>query len=353
MKKRKRAYLNYAYGTKAPRIRNKSISNPRELFRKIRNSFCSHFGCRVTDVRFAQNVSTHIVQMVSAVKKTHPTARVLVDSHEVPWVMESLDNGRLMHENMTYPNYAAMKKASFPRTDVEALDPDEFARNVGTFVDKKRPSIIVLSHISRLTGKQYPIKEIYDKMKEINPDSILIVDGAQVAGAMKYAVAGACDAYVTTTSKFVGAEPLISMAYLSPQFRSRHVSRYPGIKQADFGREAHSAVQRFSDRVYAGDFEEKIRKTRAYALEKIQPIRGVTVRYARGQAPHILTLDVGGRARALEVVEKLKKERVDVFHNMNWSIVEPRIPMVRISISPKTTKSEIDALVAGLKKVLK
>lgn len=348
----KKARLNYAYGVKRPRLKHRKVSvPPKQLFDQIRRFYSSHFYCRAADLRFAQNVTTHVVQIVQGIKKRHPNLQVLVDSHEVPWVKTTFETGKTSSD-MTRPNYARLRHKKIQPTTVKTIDPKKLLDNLPTLLGKRQPAVIILSHVSRMTGETFPIREIYSRMKSLNPNSVLIIDGAQVAGAMKFDVKGSCDAYITVTSKFLGAEPNIAVAYLSPETRSRYLTSYPHLGEGEFALEAHSAVQALSHPAYKSP-EEKIKRMRALALEKIRRINGISIIMPKNQAPQILTLRVGNRAKTKKIVEELERKDVEIFHNMDWSIVEPRTPLLRVSIGAKTTPQEIEKFVNELKSVLK
>ncbi|MBI4044096.1 MAG: hypothetical protein HY392_00115 [Candidatus Diapherotrites archaeon] len=346
--------LNYAYGIRKPWLRRRRVAaSPKKSFEQIKNYFCSHFHCKPADVRFAQNVTTHVAQLVSGIKKKHPGVQVFVDSHEVPWVKESLEQGRLAQGKMTIPNYALPSQRKFSPTKVHVVDPRKLLASLSDLLNRRVPSVIVLSHVSRLTGETFPIREIYSRMKKISPSSILIVDGAQVAGAMGFDAATASDAYITVTSKFVDAEPNLAIAYLSPQLRAAHLRNYPGLNSREFAREAYSAARAVSHPALGGSFEERIKKMREFALQKLRDLEGVSVRLVKNQAPQIITLRVGNRARTGQVVEALNAQGVEIFHNMNYSIVEPRDPLLRVSISPKTSTKEIEKFIKELHSIIK
>lgn len=338
----KRVRLNYAYGIEKPRLRRRKVTeSPGKLFGQIRKFFSSQFHCNPKDLMFAQNIVTHVVQIVRGVKKKHPDLQVLVDSHNVPWIKNTFETG-VTHPDMTRPNYARLRHKKIEPTNVLAIDPKKLLADLPKLVNRKRPSVIVLSHVSRLTGEIFPVKKIYERLKQISPDSVLIVDGAQVAGAMKFDVTNSCDAYISVTSKFLGAEPNLAVAYLSPEMLSRHLENYPGLKQGEFVREAHSAIQAISHPVFEKDFETRIKNMREIAMEKLIGIKGVSIRRVKDQAPHIITLRVGNSQRTKQIVDELRKRGIDVFHNMNWSIIEPKTPLLRVSISAKTSRQEIE-----------
>ncbi|GEM_PF-2383404 len=353
MKKPRKAYLNYAMGIRRQRKPSKIPGvSPRRLFGRLRIEFSRHFFCRPQDIKFAQNVTTHVAQIVTRIKKKIPSAQVCVDSHEVAWIPKSLEAGSLVTENITSPNFAGLKQKRFPATQVRIIDPKTLLQNISMISSGDRPVVIVLSHVSRLSGETFPVKEIYRKMKKINPDSVLVVDGAQVAGAMKFDVRDSCDAYIGMTSKFIGGQPNLAVAYLSPEFGSKYLGKYPSIKASEFASEAHSAMKAFSHPVFKRNFSERINRMRSLALSKLKGVKGISVQSPPNQAPQIITIKVGNRQKTLETVEKLKKRGVEIFHNLGYSVVEPARPLLRVSIGAKTSRVEIDKFVEELRSIV-
>jgi len=69
----------------------------------------------------------------------------------------------------------------------------------------KNTKILAITHVSNVLGTVNPIKKIIAKAKKINPDIIVLVDGAQSAPHMKVDICDlGCDAFVFSSHKMTG-----------------------------------------------------------------------------------------------------------------------------------------------------
>lgn len=344
-------WLNYAYGFRPEYEKVRPTRALDVAFREVGGFFSSHFGCKREDLRFAQNVTTHVASLVHALSGLGDNTPVLVDSHQVKYMRMALESGRLPGEYMTRPNYAKVKQMEFTPRIVSSFDPLEFVKNPGKYVAKSGKQVIVLSHISRLTGEEFPIKQVYAKIKRVNPDAILVVDGAQAVGAQKFKAKGACDMYIGTNSKFIDAEPNLAPAYVVSNVRALlGASDFNPREMASEIHATHAALQYPALKRF--DFS-KIRATRAYALRKLRGVEGVEVFKVKNQAAHMLMLKVDSPAEVRRIVSELEKRRVHVFHNLDWSEHNFDDALLRVSLSVKTTKKEVDHLVRELKEVVR
>lgn len=81
----------------------------------------------------------------------------------------------------------------------------------------KNGDILYISAISRLTGERLINREKYRILKQQFPESIIVVDGAQMVGAMIEDVSQFSDIFLGLSSKFIGANPHIAFAWISPK----------------------------------------------------------------------------------------------------------------------------------------
>lgn len=69
----------------------------------------------------------------------------------------------------------------------------------------KNTKVLAISHVSNVLGTVNPIKEIIQEARKINPNIIVLVDGAQSAPHMKIDVQDlGCDAFVFSSHKMLG-----------------------------------------------------------------------------------------------------------------------------------------------------
>lgn len=346
----KYTWLNYAYGIRPtyPKVDTNQMKASVAL-KKVTGFFSAHYGCKPTSIRFAQNITTHVAEIVNAVKQNGENVPVLVDSHQVKYVKMGLESGALPEDHMTRPNYAPVMQMSFPPSKVVSFDPVDFVKNPAKYVAPHGRQVIVLSHVSRLTGEKFPIRKVYREIKKLNPNAILVVDGAQAVGAASFKAKGACDAYIGTNSKFIDAEPNLAPAYITSKLR-----KLMGVSSFS-AEEMHSelvstAVALRHSSISSFDFTP-IKQMRTYALQKLKDVNGVEVFRVNNQAAHILTLKVKSADEARRIVSELGRRKVHVFHNLDWSEHKPEDALLRVSLGVKTTKKEIDHLASALKEV--
>ncbi len=69
----------------------------------------------------------------------------------------------------------------------------------------KKTKVLATSHVSNVLGTLNPIRQIIKDIKKINPDIVILVDGAQAVGSVSVDVqALGCDAYVFSAHKMLG-----------------------------------------------------------------------------------------------------------------------------------------------------
>jgi hypothetical protein len=278
---------------------------------------------------------------------------VYIDSHEVFWIKDNVQNGKLSLDDMSYPNYAPRHQYISEPHNVTIFDPE---KELEIIEDGSVP-VVIYTHASRLTGQIFPLESILKKIKEKHLNAVCIVDGAQMIGGKKVYPLEHTDAYIVPTSKFIGAELQIGLCLLSEQFKKLYLYSnitYPSTDIEIYKKELYSTNESLGD--FAGvDFELHIQEMRRYLIGSfLKAGLSEYVYVVKDQAPHIVTLSVGDRLITESFVESLEKlHNIAVSHNMKFGIVKPNIPLVRISISVRCTKEHIDALVSVCGMLLK
>jgi cysteine desulfurase / selenocysteine lyase len=109
-------------------------------------------------------------------------------SNFVPWQVLAQETG------------AQLKVINFD-DDVFSIEYSVFSKEVIT----KRTKLVAISHVSNVLGNVNPIKEIVREVKRINPDCLVLVDGAQAVPHMKVDVQDlGCDFYAFSGHKMLG-----------------------------------------------------------------------------------------------------------------------------------------------------
>ncbi len=351
----KTIYLNDADGRKSPLIDRQPALSGNELAFHLKTHLAPHFHVDPTDLYFEQNFSSHLAQVIIWFRKVHPECHdIWVDSHEIRWVETMLASGQLPLDEMTYPNYAPPYQKTFPPSRVHRFDPVEFCKAPERFLSQS-PQIVVMSHVSRITGQLFPIGKIHEFLQQYSCDSVLVVDAAQVVGAQYETFDQHVEAYIAVSSKFIGGEPHLGIACFSSEFQHRYMANQasPEIETSHYAKELFSALQSLQTPAFQDDYPSRIRTLKQWVEQEFSTISGIEVITAENQVPHILTLYVGTREQTREMVTQLRKRfGIIVFHNLDYSLVEPEIPCVRVSISARASKNDLECLGNALRELV-
>lgn len=347
-------YLNDADGRKPKKLTDRNIDDSIDtLTSTLKQRANSLWSDNINDIHIDQNISTHIAYVIALVSKKHKDISVYVDSHEVFWIRDNIQNGKLSLDDMSYPNYAPRHQYISESHNVTIFDPE---KELEIIKDGSAP-IVIYTHASRLTGQIFPLESIFQKIKEKNPNAVCIADGAQMIGGKKIYSLEHTDAYIAPTSKFIGAELHIGLCLLSNQFQALYLGdeiTYPSVDIVIYKKELYSTNESLSS--FAGtNFESYIQEMRAYAVGRFSEA-GLSeyIFDIKDQAPHIITLSVGDETITESFVESLESQYgISVSHNMGFSLVEPKVPLVRISISVRCVKEYVDALASACETLLK
>lgn len=342
--------LNAADGRKRKTLSHRRCGlSPRTLVGKVADLLAREWGVSLETIAFSQNVSTHVAQVVNLVSQTEPVGRVLVDKDEVPWTARQFVEGRTIDDEMTYPNFAPLQRLGVRKQEVISLD----CGDLDTFDTSsmgQEVNILVLCHVSRTTGVEIPVERFYRRWKRARPQDVIIVDGAQVLGARSFSVAELSDVYLSVSSKFLGAQPNLGFAYLSPAFRNDYCRAhdYPGFAQDSFFDELASCFLAW--RTLPPDYERKIRHLRCEA-EELFLRHGLPLAKFPGQVDHIATIETRSAALARSMQRALGEVGVNVFHNLDYSIAAPEVPCLRISLSARSRASDLERFVDAYQEV--
>lgn len=118
----------------------------------------------------------------------------------------------------------------------------EEAVRMMTFEVSKKTKILALTHTSNVLGTSNPVKQIIERAKQMNPDILILVDGAQAVPHSTIDVIDlGCDAFAFSSHKMVGPtgvgvlwvrEQLLGK--LRPYQYGGEMIRKVGIKNTDF-----------------------------------------------------------------------------------------------------------------------
>ncbi len=166
-----------------------------EKYEKAREIVAKFIGANTNEVIFTRNTTESINLLMyslgsNIVGKNDEVVVTIMEHHSnfVPWQQLCLNTG-----------------ASFK---IINLDSNYHLSIDGSALEKiitKRTKILSLTHVSNVLGTINPIKEIVEQAKKINPEIIVIVDGAQAVPHLEVDVKHlGCDFYAFSGHKMVG-----------------------------------------------------------------------------------------------------------------------------------------------------
>jgi len=210
------------------------------------------------------------------------------------------------------------------------------------------PAIFCLSHVSRLDGGTQDVERVFRTVKARHPDSVVLVDGAQSLGVLEPPdVNRVADVYLGMSSKFLGAEPNLGFAFFSDAFYERCGRGYPEIDPQTHDKDLYSLRESLRQPLYGGGYHAWIAGLKDYALARLRDAAPSRVFAPAHQSPGCLTLDFQSKEENRRFVAYAEREGVIVSENANdaWSIIPAPVPLVRVGLSVRTTRADIDRLV--------
>ncbi len=340
-------YLNRAGGIVDPQLTKLRVKNPSLLYRQFVGEMRSLLGLSMHDfLGFAQNATTSIIYALTPILKKNNPFKILVSSHEIRWYKDLFSLGRLPIGETTYPNYAGQRKVAFIKKSMTVFDPHAFIKNPQKFLPSHRPAIIVISHVSRLTGELFMTPKIYRIIKRMHKDNIVIVDGCQAVGAIFVRPQSMSDIYVGVTSKFIGAEPHIGFYWVRSSLAKKYGIKPKSINLQLFSRELYSAVHALRILRRTG---MNISSIRSYFEKSLNKVHIPFLKMPAGQR-HILLIPAK-RKKLSQIIEILEKKGIIAASNTSYSIREPVNPALRISITPHMERKDVDYVVHALEEL--
>lgn len=164
-----------------------------ELFENARKTVADFIGVKQEEIVFVRN-TTEAINMVAYawgrknVGKGDEVATTIMEHHSnfVPWQQLVIE-----------------RRAEFKVWDIEdngTLDLDKISEVVNS-----KTKIFAVTHVSNVLGTINDVKEIVKRAKRINPDILVLVDGAQAVPHMKVNVGElAADFYAFSGHKMMG-----------------------------------------------------------------------------------------------------------------------------------------------------
>lgn len=329
-------YLDQAWGIRESNI-NKSPARPEKLFselnsqiRKLLNISSQEF------LSFSQNATTSLIHSLFTILN-RKNYKIFVSSHEIKWLEDLFSKGKLPTNKTTYPNYAKLENVSFVKKTFKVFDPLTLISNPQKVLGKA-PCIVILSHVSRLTGETLASHKAYSAIKKLNKDNIVVIDGCQAVGAIPVKAKTVSDIYLGVTSKFIGAEPHIGFAWIRKEVVRKFSIKFWNVDATIFAKETYSAVHALKKLTINPKKVLAIRRT----FESYLRNNSLGIAKGTNQTAHISIVPT--KKSLDKAVTYLLSQHFVVSPNTGWSIKEPKTPGIRVSLTSNTTNSQIKKL---------
>lgn len=238
-------------------------------------------------------------------------------------------------------------------------------------LDAVRPDTALVSMmlVNNETGNVYPVDEVAAALREKNADTLLHTDAVQAFLKVPFTVRTLGADLISLSAHKIGGPKGIGGLYLGERLRNPRPLLPGGGQESGYraGTEATAQIAGFAKAVelrveHLHEKLEHMAKIKAYAIEQCKTEIPDLVLIARGTAPHILSVSMPGYP-SQNVVNDLSEAGICISagsacHQGKASQVTAALQLpkkvaagvVRLSFGPETSKEEIDAVVAALKK---
>lgn len=162
------------------------------------------------NICFRHNTTKTVFDVIQSIRSENPSYLLVCND--------------LLHECVLKP---VMRK--WPDTKVlklfTTLDGSLFRGINDCFINQcsKTKSIYIIPHVLSCNGQRIDIHSLTKKIKELNEDNIIIIDGAQALGnisntELRIMNQNYCDVYISCTHKWVGSKKILGFACFSILF---------------------------------------------------------------------------------------------------------------------------------------
>ncbi|MBS3818090.1 aminotransferase class V-fold PLP-dependent enzyme [bacterium] len=336
-------YLNFSNG--APPYNMWRILRPRKEY--IRKRLASTFGCSPEEIALTRNV-TEAMQIALLGLELHKGDEVLTTSHDYPSMKNALYQ-RQKREGIR------VKKFDFPYPPQNRkVLLDFFKKNITS-----RTKLILVCHITNLTGQIFPIKELCRLAREKGIE--VVIDGAHAFGHFEFKQKDLnCGIYGANLHKWMMAPIGTGFLYVRkdkikkiwPLFpapnplgedirKFEHIGTHPEYLECAIGE-----ALTFHHGIGAARKEERLRYLRNYWAQSIGKLPGVKILtpYDPAQSCGIGTFTVKNMDMAQLCHVLFKKHKI---YTINVGIPptagkNERVTGMRVTPSVYTTLKELD-----------
>ena len=247
------------------------------------------------------------------------------------------------------------------------------------FLEKNAQGAILATfmHVNNETGALYDVKSAFDIVKEKSPDAVLHTDCVQSYLKVPFTKKSLGADLISVSSHKVNGPKGVGALYVSPEIiKAKKLSPlfHGGGQETGMrsGTENLYSICAFAEAVseHLSNKEnvQKIEELRAYILEGVSKIEGVSPNLPKVNAPHILNIAVEG-IRSETMLHFLSREGIYISSGSacasnapkktshaleSFGLTQSKMDSsIRISLSHENTREEADLLFVALEKATK
>ncbi len=245
-----------------------------------------------------------------------------------------------------------------PRAD-GIIHPEDVAAAVGNDT-----SLVSVMRVNNETGAVMPVADIFEEVRDVNPDVICHTDAVQAFGKLECKVKKLGADLLTVSAHKVHAPKGCGALYIKKGVRlvprqyggEQQKKRRPGTEAAQTIAAFGVACEQFDIRANAA----YVRQLNDYAKEKLLAIEGVVLNSPADALPYVLNI-TAGRVRSETMLHHLEKREIYLSSGSACAKGKPSHVLsamgydkdradsaLRVSFSKYNTKEDIDALAEGI-----
>ena len=245
-----------------------------------------------------------------------------------------------------------------PRAD-GIIHPEDVAAAVGDDT-----SLVSVMRVNNETGAVMPVADIFEEVRDVNPDVICHTDAVQAFGKLECKVKKLGADLLTVSAHKVHAPKGCGALYIKKGVRlvprqyggEQQKKRRPGTEAAQTIAAFGVACEQFDIRANAA----YVRQLNDYAKEKLLSIEGVVLNSPADALPYVLNI-TAGRVRSETMLHHLEKREIYLSSGSACAKGKPSHVLsamgydknradsaLRVSFSKYNTKEDIDALAEGI-----
>ena len=316
-----------------------------------RKAVAAQLGCSDEEILFTSGgtEANNLALFGVAEARKRRCRKIVVSSVEHSSVIEAAK--KLENDGFTVV-YGAPRAAGI-------IHPEDVAAAVGDDT-----SLVSVMRVNNETGAVMPVADIFEEVRDVNPDVICHTDAVQAFGKLECKVKKLGADLLTVSAHKVHAPKGCGALYIKKGVRlvprqyggEQQKKRRPGTEAAQTIAAFGVACEQFDIRANAA----YVRQLNDYAKEKLLAIEGVVLNSPADALPYVLNI-TAGRVRSETMLHHLEKREIYLSSGSACAKGKPSHVLsamgydkdradsaLRVSFSKYNTKEDIDALAEGI-----